>query len=117
MEASQLKQMKDMERELAQYKKMLPKKAQRPAEKRELVGYSREEFGISLRQGCKLFKISTSVYYYQAKRSDDSEVIEHLSILADPHRTWGFWMMYHHLRKLQFMWNHKRVYRLYTACG
>ena len=58
-----------------------------------------------------LFNISTSVYYYQAKRSDDSEVIEQLSILADLHRTWGFWMMYHRLRKLQFMWNHKRVYR------
>lgn len=62
-----------------------------------------------------LFNISTSVYYYQAKRSDDSEVIEQLSILADLHRTWGFWMMYHRLRKLQFMWNHKRVYRIYTS--
>lgn len=24
-------------------------------------------------------------------------------------------MMYHRLRKLQFMWNHKRVYRIYTS--
>ncbi|MDR2270258.1 MAG: hypothetical protein LBF27_05065 [Sphingobacterium sp.] len=62
-----------------------------------------------------LFNISTSVYYYQAKRGDDSEVIEQLSILADLHRTREFWMMYHRLRKLQFMWNHKRVYRIYTS--
>lgn len=59
--------------------------------------------------------MSTSVFYYQAKRKDDSEVIEQLSKLAALHRTWGFWMMYHRLRKLQYMWNHKRVYRIYTS--
>lgn len=61
-----------------------------------------------------LFHISTSVYYYKAKRRDDTEVIEQLSQLAELHRTWGFWMMYHRLRKLKYMWNHKRVYRIYT---
>ena len=70
---------------------------------------------MSLRQACLLFMISTSVYYYKAKRKDDSEVIEQLSLLADLHKTWGFWMMFHRLRKLQYMWNHKRVYRIYTA--
>ena len=70
---------------------------------------------MSLRQDCMLFCISTSVYYYQAVRKDDSEVINELSKLAELHRTWGFWMMYHRLRKLNFMWNHKRVYRIYTA--
>src|SRR5690606_37645255 len=91
------------------------KKALGPGEKRELVGYAREEFKLSLRQACMLFCISTSVYYYRAKRRDDSEVIEQLSVLADLHRTWGFRMMYHRLRKLNYMWNHKRVYRIYTA--
>ena len=70
---------------------------------------------MSLRQACTMFHISTSVYYYRAKRRDDSEVMEQLSQLADLHRTWGFWMMYHRLRKLQYMWNHKRVYRIYTT--
>lgn len=55
------------------------------------------------------------MYYYCARRRDDSEVIEQLSILAEVHRRWGFWMMYHRLRKLGFIWNHKRVYRIYTA--
>ncbi|MGO3195399.1 MAG: DDE-type integrase/transposase/recombinase [Sphingobacterium sp.] len=70
---------------------------------------------MSLRQACMLFCISTSVFYYQAKRKDDSEVIEQLSKLAELHRTWGFWTMYHRLRKLQYMWNHKRVYRIYSS--
>ena len=68
---------------------------------------------MSLRQACVLFCISTSVYYYRAKRKDDSEVIEQLSILANLHQQWGFWMMFHRLRKLQYQWNHKRVYRIY----
>ena len=34
-----------------------------PAEKRELVDYSRKEPGISLRQACILFSLHFSVYY------------------------------------------------------
>lgn len=56
--------------------------------------------------------MSTSVYYYRAKRKDDSEVIEQLSMLAEVHRRWGFWMMYHRLHKLRYLWKHKRVYRI-----
>src|SRR5690606_24766951 len=58
------------------------KKALGSAEKRELVGYAREDFGMSLRQACAVFNISTSVFYYRAKRKDDTEVIEQLSKLA-----------------------------------
>src|SRR5690606_35529421 len=75
----------------------------------------REYFGMSLRQACAIFCLSTSVFYYRSTRKDDTEVIEQLSKLAELHRTWGFWMMYHRLRKLQYMWNHKRVYRIYTS--
>lgn len=54
------------------------------------------------------------MFYYRAKRKDDHEIIDQLSALTEAHRTWGFWMMYHCIRKLQYMWNHKRVYRVYT---
>nr|WP_240904679.1 IS3 family transposase [Sphingobacterium sp. SGR-19] len=97
------------------FKRRYRKKALGPAEKRELVGYAREYFGMSLRQACAIFCLSTSVFYYRSTRKDDTEVIEQLSKLAELHRTWGFWMMYHRLRKLQYMWNHKRVYRIYTS--
>jgi putative transposase len=29
----------------------------------------------------------------------------------------GFWMMHEHLRGLKFMWNHKKVYGIYTGMG
>lgn len=85
-----------------------------PAEKRELVDYARNGHGLSFRQACLLFCLSSSVYYYQAKRKDDTEIITQLSSLSDEHKRWGFWMMYHRLRNLGYRWNHKRVYRVYT---
>lgn len=76
MEVSQLKQLREMEKELAQYKKIvaeqtlqitvlkevIEKKALGPAQKCELVGYAREDFGMSLRQACVTFNMSTSVF-------------------------------------------------------
>lgn len=78
------------------------------------MGYSREAYKMSLRQACVLFCISTSVFYHRAKRKDgDDSIINELSLIANAHCTWGFWMMYHRLRKLEYSWNHKRVYRIY----
>jgi putative transposase len=64
---------------------------------------------------CGLFNLAASVYYYQPKPSSDGEVMEALRELAAAHSGWGFWLMYHRLRKSHYAWNHKRVYRIYTA--
>ena len=58
--------------------------------------------------------IHPSVYYYNAKPNEDHLVREQLSELASVHNRWGFWMMHSYLRNLDFLWNHKRVYRIYT---
>lgn len=55
------------------------------------------------------------MYYYRpVRKAEDEIIIEELSALAELHKTWGFWLMFHRLRKLNFKWNHKRVYRVYT---
>lgn len=58
-----------------------------------------------------------SLYKYQPKRSDDQQVRDELASLAGLHSRWGFWMMYHRLRHLNYRWNHKRVYRVYKEMG
>jgi putative transposase len=64
-----------------------------------------------------MFGIAQSVYYYVPKPSDDGPVMDALRELADVHSGWGFWMMFHRLRQCAHAWNHKKVYRIYTAMG
>lgn len=78
--------------------------------------YARSEHQMSLRRACILFALSSSVYYYRTKRKPEDERISGLlGELATTHPRWGFWMMHHHLRLNGYRWNHKRVYRIYTA--
>jgi len=69
---------------------------------------------MSIRQACKLLKISTSVFYYQPVPSQDEEIQEALEELAEENSDWGFWKMYKYLKNTGRVWNHKRVYRVYT---
>lgn len=92
------------------------KKAITPFEKRELVVYSKEFHGISIRKASEIFTIRSSVFYYKKKKNNEDDLIrQELVLLAETHQTWGFWMMHHRLRNLGFAWNHKRVYRIYTS--
>jgi len=73
---------------------------------------------MSLRQACMLFALSSSVYYYRARRKpEDAHIRSKLAELAELHSQWGFWLMHHHLRENHYRWNHKRVYRIYTEMG
>ena len=78
------------------------------------MNYAKQEHGISTRQALKLFAIQPSVYYYQCKPNDDDQLRSELVKIAQLDHRWGFWMMHHYLRRLNFLWNHKRVYRVYT---
>lgn len=74
-----------------------------------------KEYELSVHQACEVAEVSRSVYYYQKQDPQDWEVIERLQELADRHPGYGFWKMYMLLRKRGYLWNHKRVYRIYTS--
>lgn len=67
-----------------------------------------------MRQACQLFSISQSVFYYQPKPDGNDEIRDRLTELSQLHSRWGFWMMHHRLRLMNYRWNHKRVYKIYT---
>lgn len=69
---------------------------------------------LSLRQACKTFNISTSVYKYKPlNRADDISLYNRLVAMAEKWPTWGFWKLNSRLRLEGCAINHKRVYRLY----
>ena len=77
--------------------------------------FAKQEHSLGIRQACKLFTLSTSVYYYRKKtKSEDGVIRQKLTDLFEVHRRWGFWMAFYYLRKRGHWWNHKRVYRVYT---
>lgn len=74
-----------------------------------------QEHGISHRQACKAVHVSSSTLRYQHKKNRDQPVIAELLALVEAHPAIGFWQCYYRLRRKGFSWNHKRVYRVYTA--
>lgn len=51
---------------------------------------------------------------YKPKAKGDGDVIDELNSLVAKHPAIGFWQSYHRIRNKGFVWNHKRVYRVYT---
>jgi putative transposase len=73
-----------------------------------------QSHGVSKRQACALVQVNRSSYEYVSTRKDDELVINELSQLVEKHPAIGFWMSYYRIRQKGFLWNHKRVYRIYT---
>jgi putative transposase len=85
-----------------------------PALKREIVAYVLSLELLSERRSCRLIGISRRTYRYQSVK-DDQAVIEALSSESERHPGYGFWKLYHTLRRKGHIWNHKRVYRVYCT--
>jgi putative transposase len=75
----------------------------------------RAEHQLSERRACRLVRLARSVFRYQARLRDDSEIQKALAELAARHPEFGFKKMFLTLRRLGHVWNHKRVYRIYCS--
>ena len=74
-----------------------------------------EHYGTSIRLVCSVFGISQSTYHYQPQLCTENTGIAHwLLRLTTTNKRWGFGLCYLYLRNVKgFLWNHKRVYRIY----
>jgi len=61
--------------------------------------------------------LSRSAYRYQAKKTDDHEIEQELQDLAEHQPRWGYGKMIDYLRHQGYIWNHKRIYRVYCEMG
>lgn len=62
--------------------------------------------------------MARSTFRYRRRgRDTDTEVIDALNTLVEAYPSIGFWQAFHRLRRAGHRWNHKRVYRIYTALG
>lgn len=70
--------------------------------------------GVSHRQACKEAGLARSTQTYKPAVKNDEAVIAELKTLIEKHPAIEFWQSYYRIRRSGFVWNHKRVYRVYT---
>ena len=74
-----------------------------------------DEHCLSIRKACASIGLSRSAWYRPLVdwTERDRLVAEALSALADSKPGLGFWKLFARLRRMGYLWNHKRVYRVY----
>ncbi len=83
------------------------------------------EQGVSERRSCRILDLSRSVYRYQAKKTDNHDIEQELQELAERQPrcevtapfSRGYGKMIDYLRHQGYVWNHKRIYRVYCEMG
>ncbi len=116
-ENSRLKRMyADLAPEVAALKDVIAKKAVGPAAKRPLVAALCEEHVFSERRACVAVGLSRSVARY-VPPPDQDEVIAVLRELAERFPEHGLSKLFKLIRRRGHGWNHKRVWRVYSALG
>jgi putative transposase len=73
------------------------------------------EHQVSQRQACKAVGLPRSTHQYKPVEKNDNEVVDALNQLVEKHPAIGFWQCFYRLRLAGHRWNHKKVYRVYTA--
>lgn len=79
-----------------------------------MVHYAIKTHQASVHRACRLFGLSRTVYEYEPKKKkDDVQIKEKLLKLANEHKRYGFRKMFQIIKREDYPWNNKRVYRVY----
>ena len=71
------------------------------------------EHGLSERRACRTVSLNGCTYRYQARKTNDQQIVQELHQLAERQPGWGCRKMTDYLRHQGHRWNHKRIRRVY----
>jgi putative transposase len=75
------------------------------------------EYKLTARQACRLMNIPRSNFQYVPVPDKNEPVREQLRLIIEKHPAIGFWQSFYRIRRMNYPWNHKRVYNVYTQMG
>lgn len=75
------------------------------------------EQGVSQRRACQVAGLARNSYRSSARPRYDKPVQQALEAVITKHPGWGFWKVFHRLRKAGWQTNHKRMWRIYKQLG
>lgn len=78
-----------------------------------MAKYTIDEHGLSERRACCTVNLNRCTYRYQARKTDDYQIVQELRQLAEHRPRWGCGKMTDYLRNQGYGWNHKRIRRVY----
>jgi putative transposase len=88
-----------------------------PQAKKACSQYLVEEHKISERRACQLVGAYRALVRYRSRKSDDTKLVERIKAIAFEKRRYGYRRIHTMLKREGIAVNHKKVYRLYSACG
>lgn len=75
------------------------------------------EHKVTIRQACVAAQVSRNTFSYIPRKKNDAPIIDALNDLIEKKPAIGFWQSFYRLKREHVLWNHKRVYRVYTQLG
>lgn len=85
----------------------------KPAAKKAAAHYAIDRFQASKRRASRLFRLSSSTWYYRSLRPRDEALITRLKELAEHRRRFGWRRLHILLKREGFNVNHKKLRRIY----
>jgi putative transposase len=85
----------------------------KPKARKAVVNYTQENFPVSQRRACRLFKLSRTVASYRSTRADDPKLVDRLKTLAGQRRRFGAKRLHVLLRREGIKVNLKKLKRIY----
>lgn len=88
-----------------------------PSAKRQAIAILVTEHRLPVRRACQALRLARAAYYRppRAAVARDAALIEALTSLVARKPRWGFWKCFDRFHNQGYLWNHKRVYRVYCA--